>query len=279
MLDKTKNVPCQIKNLWICADDFSQNAPISEGILNLASKQRINAISCMVNRPLWPEVATCLKNKTDFLKIGLHFNLSYGTAISEEWKEHYGAKLPALQTLLFLLFMRRIKTEIILSELLTQWDTFVENVGYVPDFLDGHQHVHQFPNVRQAFIALCLKKNFTGFCRTTTNGIKDFFSSDCFPKPLAMQLLGGRSLQKDLNKYDLKTNSSFFGFYSFNKAINYRTYFRSFLAASRKDGIIMCHPGLPSQDKTDPQYMIRRFEYDYFLSNEYINDLQEFRFG
>lgn len=57
-----------MSDLCICADDFAQNESISEGILNLASKKRINATSCMVNSLFWQEMAFDLKNIPDTLK-------------------------------------------------------------------------------------------------------------------------------------------------------------------------------------------------------------------
>ena len=37
-------------------------------------------------------------------------------------------------------------------EIASQLRTFIDAFGRPPDFLDGHQHVHLFPQVRDAFL-------------------------------------------------------------------------------------------------------------------------------
>ena len=37
-------------------------------------------------------------------------------------------------------------------EIATQLRAFIDTFGRPPDFLDGHQHVHLFPQVRDAFL-------------------------------------------------------------------------------------------------------------------------------
>ena len=48
--------------------------------------------------------------------------------------------------------MRRLDPEIIRAELLVQLATFKDLFGRAPDFVDGHQHVQLFPQVRDAFL-------------------------------------------------------------------------------------------------------------------------------
>ena len=40
------------------------------------------------------------------------------------------------------------------DELRRQWDAFIESRGRPPDFLDGHQHIHLLPGVRQVVLRL-----------------------------------------------------------------------------------------------------------------------------
>ncbi len=44
-----------LREMILCADDYGQNEPISQGILELALNKRINAISCLVNTPYWQD--------------------------------------------------------------------------------------------------------------------------------------------------------------------------------------------------------------------------------
>src|SRR3990167_2234163 len=270
VLSLQKSLPV-LKDLWICADDFAQNDAISLGILKLADSMRLNAISAMANSAFWPQHAKELRTLNPNIKIGLHFNLTYGYYLTN------GKKLPQLSRLVFLLFTQQIKQEDLFSELVAQWESFTALLGREPDFIDGHQHVHQLYNVRPQLLRLCKEKNYQGFCRTTTNGLKDYLVwQSGFPKPVAMQLLGWLKLRKELSKNNINTNTSFLGFYPYRSAANYRDYFRSFLAKSKPGGLIMCHPGLDSQDSTDPIHLSRAHEYAYFASKEYLQDIQEY---
>jgi len=47
---------------------------------------------------------------------------------------------------------RRLKSELLTIEIATQVSAFVMAFGRLPDFLDGHQHVHLLPQVRDAFL-------------------------------------------------------------------------------------------------------------------------------
>ena len=48
--------------------------------------------------------------------------------------------------------LRRLDPEMIHAELLVQLATFKDMFGRAPDFVDGHQHVQLFPQVRDAFL-------------------------------------------------------------------------------------------------------------------------------
>ncbi|MCX7115740.1 MAG: ChbG/HpnK family deacetylase [Gammaproteobacteria bacterium] len=268
-----------IKNLSICADDFAQNESISTGILQLASLGRLNAISCLVNGGSWRELAATLKSLPNHVAIGLHLNLTLGDALSLHWKARYGRTFPSLSHLFKLVYLGKLCPKSILSEFESQWAKFVEYTGRTPDFIDGHQHIHQYGVIRAVCIRLFERHAFKGICRVSSNGLNDLYSLRGFPKPAAMYMLGGARLRRALLRHEIKTNTSFEGFYPFKQAANYRHYFRQFLAHSQPGGIIMCHPGHASSDETDPLYPSRGAEYAYLMSDDYGHDLKEFGFG
>src|SRR5690606_36013742 len=77
--------------------------------------------------------------------LGLHFNLTEG---------HAGA-VPAqgLGQVLRAAYLRRLPAAQLRSAWRAQLDAFEQALGTPPDFIDGHQHVHQLPGVRQALLA------------------------------------------------------------------------------------------------------------------------------
>ena len=144
-----------------------------------------------------------------------------------------------------------------------------------PDFIDGHEHIHQLPTIREALIAIYKQKKLTGFCRNTSNGWRDFFCYANFPKRQAISLCGGLVFNRLLKKQSILANSSFAGIYNFAKARNYRYYFQTFLQQSTTGGLIMCHPGQQSNDYHDPLHRYRHHELNYLLSNGFLTDLTD----
>jgi len=266
------------KHITLCADDYAQNISISEGIVRLAEKGRISATSCMVNSKAWNEAHQALHPIQSTTYIGLHFNLTHGDALSPSWKKNYGAQLPGMASLLKQSCLRRLNPEVIAAEILAQLDAYTQAMNAYPDFIDGHQHIHQLPVIREALFAVYADLPPGIFIRKTCNGWLYLLSEDGFPKRQLIALLGGIAFQKRLTHWALPTNSSFSGIYNFKEAANYRHYFKRFLKHSQDGGLIMCHPGNLSEDVSDPLHLYRHHELDYFMSDEYLSDLDSHSF-
>ena len=263
------------KDIILCADDFAQNEAVSEGILLLGTKNKINAISCLVNFPLWPEAHQELHRLKNTHYIGLHFNLSFGHALSAQWQSQHGQQFTGLASLLKKSYFRQLNSTAVEAEILAQLDAFTNATGMLPDFIDGHQHVHQLPIIRDLWLHLYRFRKLNFFFRSTSNGWSDFVSIKGFPKQQLIPLLGGITFKHRLKKESIPTNTSFAGIYTLNQGANYRDYFKHFLATSQHEGLIMCHPGMPSTDSSDPQYQNRHYELEYFMSDQYVADMKE----
>src|SRR5437870_2547143 len=131
----------------LCADDFGLNGGISAGILKLVQKERLSAVSCMTNMPSFFSYAKELLPFRKQIKIGLHFNLTEGLLVSNPQKSCF-----SLNELLIKTYMRSIKLSFIAKEFLAQLDRFTEFMQGPPDFIDGHQHVHQFPGIQKVIL-------------------------------------------------------------------------------------------------------------------------------
>jgi predicted glycoside hydrolase/deacetylase ChbG (UPF0249 family) len=122
------------------ADDFGFNAAVDAGIAELAERDVLNAASCMVLGPRWTEAARTAGRLRGRIDLGLHLDLTeFGPAGS----------LPSLviRTQLRSLSVRRLREQIH-----AQLQRFQDSLGVAPDYLDGHQHVHQFPQVADALL-------------------------------------------------------------------------------------------------------------------------------
>lgn len=264
-----------MKSIYLCADDYAQNTPISEGILTLLEAQKINAASCLVTASQWTQWGKCLQPFTAENFIGLHLNLTYGTPLSAAWQKKYGV-FRGLPHVLMRCYSRQWDKQIIEIELQAQLNHFMDVMGCFPKFIDGHEHIHQLPVIRNVLLKLLKGYPPTFFCRSTTTQYTDLLNKKAFPKRQLIALLGGLSFQRLLVKHHLPHNTHFAGIYDFKKAKQYRTYFQNFLKMIRPSGLIMCHPGLKSQDKTDPLSAFRSDEFNYFMSEDYAFDKQFF---
>lgn len=274
------------KQIIICADDFAQNHEISEGILLLARNKRISAISCMVNSAYWDEDSQELNNINFNGYVGLHLNLTFGQPLSSAWRKFEGERFYSLPVLLKKLYLGHIKSETIEAEIQAQIDVFSNFMHIYPDFIDGHQHVHQYKNVRNALFSVHQKvmghteteatdEYVDAFFRNTSNGYKDLITLSSFPKRQILSILGGIKFRKMLTLKQLPMNSSFTGIYNFKYAYKYRNYFKKFLTQSENGGMIMCHPGSFSKDSSDPLHKFRHYELTYLMSDVFLTDIED----
>lgn len=289
------------KHIIICADDFAQNEDISDGILSLMQMRRINATSCLVNTVHWSDASELLHPLKTTHFIGLHLNLTFGQPLSAMWRKHEGEQFPDLSHLLMRCYLNRLDESVVAAEIQAQLDVFTHRMHIYPDFIDGHQHVHQLPIVRRALLAVHRQKmghveredmlrseqgdlssiddtvgHDTTFFRSTMNGWQDYFCVTGFPKVQALALLGGKHFSQCLKRDILPTNNGFFGVYPFKKSIQYRRYFLRFLEKIKDGGLIMCHPGNVSLDVHDPLQHHRSHELDYLMSHDFLDDLDKY---
>lgn len=265
----------EANKIIICADDYAQNNAISEGILALAEAKRINAISCLVNSDTWIDAHQGLNKVKNTCLIGLHFNLTLGQALSSEWKKQVGTSFSSLPQLLQNVYLGRLDRKVVTAEIVAQLEAFTSVMQVEPQFIDGHQHIHQLPIIRDALLAVYSKFKLTSFFRNTSNDWRDFFCLESFPKCQLIALLGGRVFKRRLVQQLIPSNTSFAGIYNFSKASDYPYYFKRFLTKSKDGGLIMCHPGNESNDVSDPLHQYRHFELNYLMSDAFLRDLED----
>lgn len=284
------------KQIILCADDFAQNEAISEGIVSLAKMKRINAISCIVNSACWDEMHGELSSAKQTNFVGLHLNLTLGQPLSSMWRKHEGERFTGLSQLLKRAYLKRLDLNMVIAEIRAQIDVFTHTMHVYPDFIDGHEHIQQLPIIRRALLQVHAsqmghvsdtfetfseentiheQRHVASFFRNTHNGWRDFLSMHSFPKCQLLAMLGGRRFKRTLIRDQIPTNTSFSGIYNFRNASKYRTYFKRFLEKTQDGGLIMCHPGNPSNDTHDPLHAHRRHELDYFMSDVFLSDLED----
>jgi predicted glycoside hydrolase/deacetylase ChbG (UPF0249 family) len=260
-----------MKHIIFCADDYGQNTTISQAIIMLLKKNHLSATSCLTTSNEWLTHAKWLEPYKNQADIGLHFNLTEGKPLSPQLKQLQPAFLP-LSRLLIQSYLRQLDKNAIEAELNAQLDRFIEGLGQAPHFVDGHQHVHQFPVIRDALLNVYEKRlrSHGVYLRCVNNpGIWPNVRVSGYFKQCIIQLTGANTFKKALIKKRIPHNQSFSGIYDFKDAEEYASIFPSFIQNAREGGLIMCHPGLENSAEKDEIRYARQQEYRFISSDEF----------
>ena len=220
-----------LRVLVVCADDFGLDPEVNASALRLARLGRLSAIGCMVGAPFWPRGALALRTldpaKAD---VGLHLDLT-----QHPLHEYLRRPLPdwILRSHSGTLDRRRLRLEID-----AQLDAFTSEMQQSPAFIDGHEHVHQLPGVRDVLLEAL-----------TTRGWRPWLRSTRRPAGLAsrkarlIEALGAAGLERRAQAHGLRQNRRLLGVYAFDADAG--TYLRSmqnWLALAADGDLLMCHP-------------------------------------
>jgi predicted glycoside hydrolase/deacetylase ChbG (UPF0249 family) len=265
------------KALALCADDYGLSPAIDRGILKLAQAWRLTDVSCLVNGPRWPqaarELAALAVVRQGRVRTGLHFNLTEGRPLSPELASLW-PQFPQLETLIVDAHLRRLPEPALRAELQAQMQAFEQGRGKAPSHVDGHQHVHHLPQVREALLALLapradIRVRHTG--RVQGPGF--------LVKRLLIEGTGGRTLGRQLIALRRQANTQLYGVYDFVQP-DYRLLMQSWLADLPDEGsLIFCHPGdAPAAKESgdtppDPIAAARVRELAYLASADFKTDL------
>jgi len=250
----------------VCADDVGLVDGVAATVARLAAAGRLNAASCVTTAPGWRPAAALLLSANAPLALGLHFNLSEGAPLTRELRAVWPA-FPGLARLLAGAALNALPLRALASEFRAQADAFADALGRAPEFVDGHQHVHALPGVRDAVLEAIASWPVVPAVRNT--------AQVCGPaaalKRRVIQASGGRTLERALVARGIAHNAVLLGAYDFATAA-YRALFQRWLAAApREGGLVFCHPGTATA--SDPIGAARQREADYLGSAAYLADL------
>jgi chitin disaccharide deacetylase len=259
------------RQVTLCADDYGLSRGIDAAIDALARRGRLNALSCLTNAPAWPIDGPQWATSLPGVAVGLHLNLTEGHPLSAALRERWPA-LPSVQTCIVAAHLGRLPLSAVSDELAAQWDAFVAVTGRAPDFVDGHQHVHHLPGVRNLVLDWVRRQPRPPALRSTGRVI----GPGSPVKRLAIEWTGGRALARALARQTaVAHNRALLGVYDFVDP-DYRRLMRSWLARVPAEGsLIFCHPGQRSPDAAgDAIAAAREREWAYLGSDEFAADLQ-----
>lgn len=262
-----------MKNLILCADDYGQNKSISNGILNLIDNNILSATSCMTNLSHWQQYSAPLRTR-DFIDRGVHINFTYGKPLDNTLKTKIGIWPESPLRLMYLIMSGKITKQDLKNEIHQQLLAFENELSIIPDFIDGHQHLHHFPIIASSFMETYLHKykklnlNQKPYVRVSLCRSK--LGEEFWLKKKAIQYSGSKRLLKILIKYHIPHNKHFTGIYSFSPQADPAQHIKLALKTKLQNNtLFMCHPALQSTDPLDPIKECRYKEYQFFMSKEF----------
>lgn len=250
------------RNIVLVADDFAISAGVSLGIETLARSRRISATSAIVTLPRWRQDARRLAELRDHVAIGLHINLTLGTPLGRMPTLAPRGLLPSIATVTKLAVARRIDPSEIGAEVSRQIEAFTDATGYPPDIIDGHQHAHALPVVRDGMIA-ALQRAFSGsarkpLVRVPSRGAQRLPRGGALFKAGIISVLS-QGAASPLRSAGFPINESFAGVSRFaTDELAIASDFAVDDLAQHGLAILMCHPGVPTRELAEIDTLVER---------------------
>jgi predicted glycoside hydrolase/deacetylase ChbG (UPF0249 family) len=223
------------KPIIVCADDFAIHASASAGIAELARLGRVSATSAMVLSPRWAQDVVQLHELRGQIDVGLHLDWTSDFAVAAGHGMRLGT---AMRQALWGGFDQARAANLIERQL----DLFEVHWKAMPDFVDGHQHVHQYAGIREALVAVLQR-------RYGTQVAKPYLRISRAPPGLAdmksrvIAAMGANALESIANRAGFMRAIGLFGIYNFDGSPgHYAGLMPRWLARAPAGAILMCHP-------------------------------------
>jgi predicted glycoside hydrolase/deacetylase ChbG (UPF0249 family) len=263
------------RRIWLCADDYGISPAVNRGIRELIARRRLNATSAMVVAPSLNNDEICALIDAGPAAIGLHLTLTAPFKPLTEFTTLRGGRFLTLPNVLGMAMARRLDRSALEREIAAQLRAFAEAFGQPPDFVDGHQHAHIFPQVRDAFVRAVAAHAPNAWVRQCGRvGGQPRRLHD--RKGLLLDILS-IGFRRRAIRAGLRFNPAFAGTYSFTPDADFPALFPGFLRGLPDGGLIMCHPGFVDAEleRLDPLTTTRENEYAYLNGETFPLLLEE----
>jgi predicted glycoside hydrolase/deacetylase ChbG (UPF0249 family) len=263
----------------VCADDYGLSMGVCDAIERLIAQRRLSATGAMTGMAGWRARAGDFRAliRQHPADVGLHFTLTGQRPLTPARGLARDGRLPEIGPLILRAFAGTLPRAAIQDELRAQLDAFEDEWGAPPDFLDGHQHAHGLPGIREIVVEE-LSRRYGG---------TDIWLRNC-REPAAWARRRGHGWRKALligtltagtarraATAGIATNDSFRGLYDFGPEPGFRTVFRAALQGPGERVLVHCHPGTVDEElrRLDPLLEPREHELAYLASAECAEDL------
>ena len=267
------------RRIWLCADDYGISRSVNRAIRELILRGRLNATSVMTAAPHFDaaeaEALDTLNSGKTRAALGLHVTLTEPfKPLSEDFRPLNHGHFLTLNKMMRAAMTRRLDPARLVIEIATQVEAFVTAFGRPPDFLDGHQHVHLFPQIRDAVLKVAAVAAPRAWIRQS--GRPRAAGRRKSRKELVLDVLS-LGFRRKARRLGIAVNPAFAGAYDFHHESDFAMVFPRFLAGLPDDGLVMCHPGFVDAElkRLDTLTDQREREFAYFNSDEFPRVLGE----
>lgn len=243
------------KRIVVCGDDFGMNASIDAGIMRLARLGRLSAVSCLSQGQTFAAQGPDLCGFD--LDLGVHLNLTQYLGHAAQ------APTMSLHTLIACAYAGRLDETWIDTQLARQFDAFEITMGRAPDYVDGHQHVHQLPGVLPRLLQLLQRRygSQAPWLRHTAPGMQDGIPWRESAKARFVGVLGASAVARAAERDGWRTNRRLMGVYDQQGgARRYARLLQRWLNNARDGDLVMCHPALPGGGDAQASQRAAEFE-------------------
>jgi len=269
--------PLRRRRICFAVDDFGLHDGVNAAALTLVSMARVHAVGCMVGAPKWAawhgQARALPPAEVD---VGLHLDLT---------------EFPLLKTLrqplahwILASYARRLDRRLLRLEIRAQLDAFESAMDRPPAYVDGHQHVHQLPGVRDELMEEMAARYGTQGTRLpwlrATKGAGGVNPAahggwSGWVKSHVISALGASGLAVAARRQGIAQNRALLGVYGFDAD---RGGYLALLSAALRDGadaaLVMCHPSL-HPDGPDGIETARLVEFDVLHSSAFGQVLRD----
>ena len=223
-----------LRRLAVCVDDYGLHEGVNEAVLALARLGRISATSCMVGAPQFHAGLDALRELDPAtLDVGLHVDLT-------QFPHDLALRQPVGEWIMCS-HLRMLPRLALRAEFDRQLDAFERALGRPPAHVDGHEHVHQLPGVRQELLnALAARyRDRRPWLRSTRRPR----GAGLGTKARIIEAVGCKGLARLAAEKGFAQNGHLVGVYDFSgDAERYLALLAGWLRVAGDGDLLMCHP-------------------------------------
>ncbi len=231
--------------LSVVADDYGLAPGVNRAIRKLISAGKIDGTGCMTLFADWRVEAAGLKALIDqgYAEAGLHLTLTDFNPMSGRNAFGQNRRMPKVEALIKASYRGKVNTAAVEGELDAQFAAYVEAMGGLPAYIDGHQHVHFLPVVRG-----WLAKRATLFAEygklPWLRGAPSVMAAPGIriKAKTAVVAVVAAGFETSMRKYGYSIRGPLLGFYDWTRPEEFEPMLRGLIEKGNY-GVFMCHPG------------------------------------